>query len=220
MKEVVIVYAVGLTVGRTLGLNTEGAMSADENDTCEDNMHRRWMVAEERADEGEVRVKELEAERDKLTERYKTIRDISALRLGEIDDTRALVFETVKERDRLAAENAGLREALNKHYPMFAGHAQRLYDDRETKAGKRWMDACTDIHKALAGDGSAVLAVKKTVRGALLECETYFESRADVADYSDETGHTPNEEMKLLTEVQEALAKLDSEDGKEAGDAG
>lgn len=46
----------------------------------------------------------------------------------------------------------------------------------------------------------------KQMKVALQECETYFDQRADVADYSDETGHTPNEEMNLLTEVQAALA--------------
>lgn len=37
----------------------------------------------------------------------------------------------------------------------------------------------------------------------LVECENYFESRAD-AD-CDQDGFIPNEEMKLLTEVREAL---------------
>ena len=40
---------------------------------------------------------------------------------------------------------------------------------------------------------------------ALLECEAYFDNRAD-AD-CDQDGFIPNEEMKLLSEVREAIAK-------------
>lgn len=48
--------------------------------------------------------------------------------------------------------------------------------------------------------------LEKQMKSALQECEEYFDQRADVADYSDETGHTPNEEMNLLTEVCAVLA--------------
>jgi hypothetical protein len=40
---------------------------------------------------------------------------------------------------------------------------------------------------------------------ALYECEAYFDNRAD-AD-CDQDGFIPNEEMKLLSEVREALRK-------------
>ena len=182
-------------------------MSADENDTCEDNMHRRWMVAEERADEAEVRVKELEAERDKLTERYKTIRDISALRLGEIDDTRAIVFETVKERDRLAAENAGLRETLELYNTWDELAADRGgKNGPKGKAFQRFVDAKA---AALAGDGSAVLAVLTAARNLMIEIEAQF-SQTGKWDPSNET----------VGDLADAFAKLDSEDGKEALDDG
>lgn len=42
------------------------------------------------------------------------------------------------------------------------------------------------------------------IRSALVECETYFEARAD-AD-CDQDGFIPNEEMRILVEVKEALS--------------
>ena len=43
------------------------------------------------------------------------------------------------------------------------------------------------------------------LRTVLNECRGYFEQRADTTDYSDETGHTPNEEMRLMQEINEVL---------------
>lgn len=39
----------------------------------------------------------------------------------------------------------------------------------------------------------------------LRDCEEYFDQRADIAEYSDETGHTPNEEMKMLNDIRAFL---------------
>lgn len=47
--------------------------------------------------------------------------------------------------------------------------------------------------------------LEKQMKSTLQECEEYFDQRADIFNYSDETGHTPNEEMKLLTEVRGIL---------------
>lgn len=43
------------------------------------------------------------------------------------------------------------------------------------------------------------------MRSVLTLCRDYFDSRADIADYSDETGHTPNKEMRILSEIDDAL---------------
>ena len=43
------------------------------------------------------------------------------------------------------------------------------------------------------------------MRSALLACETYFEDRADVRDGSYGEPE-PNDEMRLLTEIREALS--------------
>lgn len=41
---------------------------------------------------------------------------------------------------------------------------------------------------------------------ALKECETYFDDRADAEYFPDDPSPRPNEEMKLLALVREALA--------------
>lgn len=97
------------------------------------------------------------------------------------------------------------------------------YDPNAGRSFDGWSDCYPVDHvmhdkgrrsrKALAGDGSKVAAVVKKMRSALQECEEYFDQRADIADYSDETGHTPNEEMKLLTEIREALNDIGGGDG-------
>lgn len=46
----------------------------------------------------------------------------------------------------------------------------------------------------------------QNIRSALLECLGYFEARAD-AD-CDQDGYIPNEEMRILVEIKEALDKI------------
>lgn len=50
-------------------------------------------------------------------------------------------------------------------------------------------------------------AANAKLLAVLHEVREYFDQRADIASYSDETGDVPNEEMKLLAEVDEAIAK-------------
>ncbi|MDX0009187.1 hypothetical protein GOB40_21145 [Sinorhizobium meliloti] len=45
---------------------------------------------------------------------------------------------------------------------------------------------------------------------ALQECEAYFDQRADAEYFTDSAAPVPNEEMKLLTLVREALRKAGS----------
>lgn len=49
--------------------------------------------------------------------------------------------------------------------------------------------------------------IKTALIGALQECEEYFDKRAD-ADH-DQDGFIPNEEMRLLTMVKEALDRAE-----------
>jgi hypothetical protein len=51
-----------------------------------------------------------------------------------------------------------------------------------------------------------MLAENKRMRAALMECEAYFDNRADVRDGSHGVPE-PNEEMSLLQEVREALGE-------------
>jgi len=53
----------------------------------------------------------------------------------------------------------------------------------------------------------AIDQTRDALIGALQECEEYFDKRAD-ADH-DQDGFIPNEEMRLLTRVKEALDKAE-----------
>lgn len=55
--------------------------------------------------------------------------------------------------------------------------------------------------------GATMEDLKQTLIAALTECEDYFDQRAD-AD-CDQDGFIPNEEMKLLQVVREAIAKAE-----------
>jgi hypothetical protein len=46
---------------------------------------------------------------------------------------------------------------------------------------------------------------------ALRACEAYFEERADAEYFPDSAGPVGNEEMRLLVEVQAAIANLPNE---------
>ncbi|MFQ6184410.1 hypothetical protein ACLMJV_20990 [Sinorhizobium meliloti] len=79
----------------------------------------------------------------------------------------------------------------------------------------KWLNDGTNIPDKEIGNVATkhalgvVFAAKETglakLREALQECEAYFDNRAD-AD-CDQDGYIPNEEMKLLTIVRDALRK-------------
>jgi hypothetical protein len=62
-----------------------------------------------------------------------------------------------------------------------------------------------DEINAIEAEVCKVLQVMDALVAALQECEEYFDDRAD-AD-CDQDGFIPNKEMRLLTEVREALAQ-------------
>lgn len=49
----------------------------------------------------------------------------------------------------LMANLAAMRRVINKHYPLFAGHIQRLNDEGCTDVADRWEATCKDLYKAL-----------------------------------------------------------------------
>lgn len=50
----------------------------------------------------------------------------------------------------------------------------------------------------------------RAIRSALGECAEYFEQRADAEYFTDSASPCGNEEMRLLVEVQQAVAGLPS----------
>lgn len=48
----------------------------------------------------------------------------------------------------------------------------------------------------------------RAVRSALGECAEYFEQRADAEYFTDNASPVGNEEMRLLVEVQQAIAGM------------
>jgi hypothetical protein len=54
-------------------------------------------------------------------------------------------------------------------------------------------------------------AKMRQMKAALQECESYFEERADAEYFPDSAGPVGNEEMRLLVEVQAAIANLPNE---------
>lgn len=51
----------------------------------------------------------------------------------------------------------------------------------------------------------------KLLTDTLVDCEDYFDQRAD-AD-TDQDGYVPNDEMRLLVAIREALSKANSRGG-------
>ena len=51
----------------------------------------------------------------------------------------------------------------------------------------------------------------RQMKAALQECEAYFEERADAECFTDSAGPVGNDEMRLLVEVQAAIANLPKE---------
>lgn len=62
-----------------------------------------------------------------------------------------------------------------------------------------------DLTTELLAEVRKLRAENEKLRAELAECEDYFDNRAD-AD-CDQDGYIPNEEMKRLTSVREALGK-------------
>ena len=63
----------------------------------------------------------------------------------------------------------------------------------------------------IAWDEMISVLVRTRLQGERLsavlgECREYFDQRADIAEYSDETGHTPNDELRLLQEIDAVLS--------------
>lgn len=75
--------------------------------------------------------------------------------------------------------------------------------------GKTPREACADFDDSWRNGRTpaavVVPAAAHDLLSALMECEAYFDQRAD-AD-CDQDGFIPNEEMKLLAEVRNAIAK-------------
>ncbi|PDT47297.1 hypothetical protein CO661_14035 [Sinorhizobium fredii] len=65
-----------------------------------------------------------------------------------------------------------------------------------------------DIRKLLMGfNANARSDWRNAVIEALEECEEYFDNRADAEYFTDDPSPVPNEEMRLLTVVLDALKK-------------
>jgi hypothetical protein len=86
--------------------------------------------------------------------------------------------------------------------------------------GNAWLAIYGDLATGVVGAGStpenamkdfdAAWVKTSSSRGAglidaLRECEEYFDSRADAEYFTDSAAPVPNEEMKLLTIVRDAL---------------
>lgn len=64
-----------------------------------------------------------------------------------------------------------------------------------------------DYHRANAAFIVKAVNAHDALLEALDACEDYFDSRADAEYFTDSAAPVPNEEMKLLTLVREALSK-------------
>ena len=92
---------------------------------------------------------------------------------------------------------------------MFAGKIGDMYKADLIFCAGRVRDRHERMHTLWAGEAKkrkAAEGIIAEMTDALEECGEYFDNRAD-ADFNTEDGFIPNEEMRLLSVVKEALAK-------------
>ena len=137
---------------------------------------------------------------------------------GEYMNTRKFWQERAKDAEdkcqRLAAENAGLHEALgasiqaiddwlHQYAPDFCGKNYVVETHKRIIESGGTLAYITDVQAknrlALTGDGSAVLAVVEALKELLSACDAVCEEQQVIDPYS-------------MNTARQALANLDSED--------
>lgn len=141
----------------------------------------------------------------------------------------AMMLEAADLIEQQAAELAAERQRSDTLRVQRDGHAAELvekagiYDEQVTRAEKQWQawearaTSAESERDELLREKERLGAERDEAREALIECEGYFDNRAD-AD-CDQDGFVPNKEMRLLAVVREAIASTSQDSGQNLADA-